>query len=84
MRKKSTEKLLNWDAHYVGIKAMRERPVKYITLGGVEYEATPLLSDYAPSTIEDQIPVFTAWVESVLKKNTTLQKNNYLNKPKGY
>ena len=79
-KKKPTEKLLNWDAHYVGIKALKERQQNSITLEEVAYEAAVLLSRYAPITIEEQIPVFTEWVENALKGNTELQKNNYSKK----
>ena len=76
-KNKPTEKLLNWDAHYVGIKAMRELQRNSITLEEVAYEAAVLLYRYAPITIEDQIPVFTEWVENALKQSMPLQKNNY-------
>jgi hypothetical protein len=85
LRKKSIEKLLNWDAHYVGIKAMREQNVSYITLDEVISLALkhPSLA-YAPITIEAQIPVFTEWVENALKGSTLSRKKNYLSKQKGY
>ena len=83
MKKKSTEKLLNWDAHYVGIKAMRERQQNCITLDEVALEASRLLLAYAPITIEAQIPVFTEWVVNGSSWNTKLQKKNSLNKQKG-
>ena len=82
MKKKSTEKLLNWDAHYVGIKAMRERQQNCITLDEVALEASRLLLAYAPITIEAQIPVFTEWVVNGSSWNTKLQKKNSLNKQK--
>jgi hypothetical protein len=78
MKKKSTEKLLNWDAHYVGIKALRELQRNSITLEEVVDEAMRLLSPYALSTIEDRIPVFTEWGVSDLKENMALLKNHYL------
>jgi hypothetical protein len=80
MKKKNTEKLLNWDAHYVGIKALRERQRNSITLEELVDEVMPLLSRYAHTTIADQIPVFTEWVENALKQNMPLQKNTYWNK----
>jgi hypothetical protein len=46
----------------------------------VAYEAAVLLSASVPITIEEQIPVFTEWVESALRGNTELQKNNYSNR----
>ena len=76
MKKKNTEKLLNWDAHYVGIKAMKELQRNSITLEEVAFEAALLLSRYAPITIEDQIPVFTEWVESNLSAPLKRQKRN--------
>ena len=82
MKKKSTEKLLNWDAHYVGIKAMRERQQNCITLDELAYEATVLLLAYAPITIEAQIPVFTEWVVNGSSWNTKLHKKNSVNKQK--
>jgi len=79
-KNKPTEKLLNWDVHYAGISALKERQRNSITLEEVAYEAAVLLSRFAPITIEDQIPVFTKWVENALKGNMELQKNNYSNK----
>jgi hypothetical protein len=79
-KKKPIEKLLNWDAHYVGIRVLRERQRNCITLEELVDEVMPLLSPYALSTIEEQIPVFTEWVENALKGNTELQKNNYSNR----
>jgi hypothetical protein len=77
MKKKPTEKLLNWDAHYVGIKAMRERQQNSITLEEVVDEVMPLLYRSAHTTIGGQIPVFTEWVVSDLKQNMMLLKNHY-------
>jgi hypothetical protein len=70
-------KLLDWDAHYVGIKEMRELPQNYITLDEVVKEVIPLLSPFVHTTIEEQIPVFTEWVENALKGNTELPKNYF-------
>jgi hypothetical protein len=70
----------DWGAFCVKDKAMREHRAKYITLEEVAYEAARLLSVSVPITIEEQIPVFTEWVENALKGNTELQKNNYLKK----
>jgi hypothetical protein len=63
-------RLLNWDAHYVGIKATLERQRNCITLDELCQEVLPLLYLYVPITIEDQIPVFTEWVDEALKRNT--------------
>jgi hypothetical protein len=78
MKKNTIEKLQSLDARCVGIKATKVRHAKSITLGEVAYEAAVLLSASVPITIEDQIPVFTEWVENALKGNMELQKNNYL------
>ena len=77
MTKKNTEKLLNWDAHYVGIKALRERQQNCITLEEVVNEVMPLLSRSAHTIIGGQIPVFTAWGVEDLKLNMALLKNHY-------
>jgi hypothetical protein len=82
MRKKNTEKLLNWDAHYVGIKATRERQRNCITLDEVALEASRLLFRFVPTTIEDQIPVFTEWVANASSKNTESRKNSFWRKRK--
>jgi hypothetical protein len=81
VRKKSTEKLLNWDAHYVGIKATRERQRNYITLDEVALEASRQLFRSVPFTIEEQIPVFTA-AENGLKNTTESRKNSCWRKRK--
>jgi hypothetical protein len=70
----------DWVVSCAKDKAMREHRAKFITLDEVAYEAARLLSVSVPITIEAQIPVFTEWVESALKGNTELQKNNYWNK----
>ena len=81
MKNKNTEKYLNWDAHYVGIKAMRERQRNCITLDEVALEASRLLFRSVPFTIEEQIPVFTA-AENGLKNTTASRKKNSLSKRK--
>ena len=79
MKKKNSEKLLNWGVHYVGIKATRERQQNCITLDEVALEAARQLFRSVPFTIEEQIPVFTAGVNGL--KNTTAQrKKNFLKK----
>lgn len=80
-KKKPSEKLLNWDAHYVGIKAIKERQQNCITLEEVAYEATLLLSRSAPITIEDQIPQFMAWGASDLKGSMAYLRSSYMSKP---
>ncbi len=84
MKKNTTEKLLNWDAHYVGIKALRELQQKSITLDELVREVLPLLSDSAPIITEAQIPVFTEWGVSDLKGNMGLLKNHYSLRHLGY
>lgn len=84
MKKNITEKLLNWDAHYAGIKAMRELPVNCITLDELVKEVMPLLLVSAPTTIEAQIPVFMEWEESDLKGNMALLKKHYSQRHLGY
>jgi hypothetical protein len=76
-------KSLNWDAHYVGIKATKERQQNSITLDELCQDVLPLLFLYAPITIEEQIPVFTEWVENALKGSTLSRKKNYWYRPKG-
>jgi hypothetical protein len=70
-----------WDAHYVGIKAMREHQQNCITLDELAKEVLPLLYRFAPTITEDQIPQFTAWAASDLKGNMAYLKNSYLSKP---
>ena len=82
MKNKNTEKYLNWDAHYVGIKATRERQRNCITLDEVVLEAYRQLSVFVPITIEDQIPVFTEWVVNGSSKNTESRKNSCWRKRK--
>ena len=84
MKKNTTEKLLNWDAHYVGIKATKERQQNSITLDELVREVMPLLSVSAPTTIEAQIPVFMEWEESDLKGNMALLKKHYTLRHLGY
>jgi hypothetical protein len=80
-KKTPTEKLLNWDAHYVGILALRERQQKSITLEELVNEVLPLLSRSAHTIIGGQIPVFTAWDVVDLKGNMAYLKSSYLSKP---
>jgi hypothetical protein len=82
MKNKNTEKLLNWDAHYVGIKATRERQRNCITLDEVALEAARQLFRSVPFTIEDQIPVFTEWAANDSSKNTESRKNSFWRKRK--
>jgi len=82
MRKKGIAKLVNWDVHYVGIKAMRKRQQNCITLDEVALEASRLLFRSVPTTIEDQIPVFTEWVVNGSSKNTESRKNSCWRKRK--
>ena len=84
MKKNTTEKLLNWDAHYAGIKAMRELPVNCITLDELVREVMPLLLVSAHTTIEAQIPVFMEWEENDLKGSMALLKKHYTLRHLGY
>jgi hypothetical protein len=78
MHKENTiEKSLNWDAHYVGIKAIKERQQNSITLEELVDEVMPLLSHSARTIIGGQIPVFTEWGVEDLKQNMMLLKNHY-------
>jgi hypothetical protein len=81
MKNKNLEKSLNWDAHYVGIKAMRERQRNCITLDEVALEAARQLFRSVPFTIEEQIPVFTA-AESGSSRTTESRKNSCWRKRK--
>jgi hypothetical protein len=82
LKKNITEKLQIWDAHYVGIRAMRERQRNSITLDELADEVMPLLSPYVHTTIEDQIPVFTEWVENALSGSTLSRKKNFSSRRK--
>ena len=82
MKKNITEKLLNWDAHYVGIKATKERQQNSITLDEVISLALKHPSfRFAPTIIEAQIPQFMEWGASDLKGNMGYLKNSYLSEP---
>jgi hypothetical protein len=80
LKKIHTDGLLIWDARYVGIKAMKEHQQNCIIFGELASEALRLLSRYAPTITEDQIPVFTEWGEKDLKGNMLYLKNSYLDK----
>jgi hypothetical protein len=54
---------------------------KYITLEELVDEVIPLLSVYAPTITEDQIPQFTAWAASDLKGSMAYLKSSYMSKP---
>ena len=82
MKKNITEKLLNWDAHYVGIKATKERQQNSITLDEVISLALKHPSFHSARTIiEAQIPQFMEWGASDLKGNMGYLKNSYLSEP---
>jgi hypothetical protein len=82
LKKKNLEKLLNWDAHYVGIKATKERQQNCITLDELALEASRLLFRSVPFTIEEQIPVFIVAANGS-SPITGSRKKNYLSKRKG-
>ena len=81
MKKIHTDGLLLWDARYVGIKEMREHQQNCTIYGELASEALRLLSRYAPTITEDQIPQFMAWGANDLKGNMAYLKNSYLSKP---
>jgi len=84
MKKNTTEKLLNWDAHYAGIKATKELQQNCITLDELVKEVMPLLSHYAPIITEEAVG-FTFWVENALKGSILLSpKKNSWYKPRNY
>jgi hypothetical protein len=70
----------DWVAFCAKDKAMREHHAKYITLEEVAYEAALLLSASVPITIEEQIPVFTEWVESALSESILSPRSNFWKK----
>jgi hypothetical protein len=80
MRKHTSDTLQSSGASSATRLGTKGHQQKFITLDEVAYEAAVLLSASVPITIEEQIPVFTEWVESALKGNTELQKNNYSNR----
>jgi hypothetical protein len=84
MRKKFSEELLNWDAHYVGIRGMQVRQQNCITLDELLSEVMPLLSLYAPIITASQIPVFTEWVENALNGSILSRRKNSWYKPRNY
>jgi hypothetical protein len=80
MKNKSIEKLLNWDAHYVGIKAQREQNVIFTTFVEVVAEQIAQSLDSARITTPE-VAVFTSWDASDLKGNMAYLKSSYLSKP---
>lgn len=66
----------DWGAFCAKDKAMREHRAKFITLEEVAYEAAVLLSDSVPITIEEQIPVFTEWVDGALSESILSRRSN--------
>lgn len=66
----------DWAASCAKDKAMREHHAKFITLDEVAYEAAVLLSASVPITIEEQIPVFTAWVDGALSESILSRRSN--------
>ena len=85
MKKNDSEKLLSWDVHYAGIKAMREQAQSSITLEEVISLALKHPSfRFAPTIIEAQIPQFMEWGANDLKGNMAYLKNSYLSEPWSY
>ena len=66
----------DWAASSATRKAMKALQQRSITLDELVVEVMPLLSPYVHTTIEDQIPVFTEWVENALSESILLQKKN--------
>jgi hypothetical protein len=81
MKKKNTEKLLNWDAHYVGISALRERQRNSITLEEIISLVLKQPSFRSAPTITEEVAVFTSWDTSDLRGNMAYLKSSYLSKP---
>ena len=79
MKKKNSEKLLNWDVRYVGIKAMREQNLIYTTFVEVVAEQIVLLSRSARITTQE-VAEFTSLDVSDLKGNMAYLKTPFLNK----
>ena len=69
-------KLQDWAVSSASNKATKVRMRNYITLDELAKEVMPLLSPYVHITIEEQIPVFTEWVESCLSGHTKPRKKN--------
>jgi hypothetical protein len=82
MKNKNSEKSLNWDVHYAGIKAMKERQQNYITLDELAYEAARQLFRCVPFTIEEQVPVFMESAGNLGKNSTKSQKKSCWRKRK--
>jgi hypothetical protein len=79
MKNNATEKLLNWDAHYVGIKATKEQKLIYTTFVEVVADQIVLLSRSARITTQE-VAEFTSWGASDLKGNMAYLKIPFLNK----
>jgi hypothetical protein len=77
MKKNTIEKLQSLDARCVGIKATKVRQQNYITLDEVALEAARQLFRFAPITIEDQVPVFTEWVDGALSESILSRRSNF-------
>jgi hypothetical protein len=85
--KKKENILIEWRelaAYYASTKGTKAHLPNYITLDELVNEVMPLLSHYAPITIEAQIPVFTVWAENALKESMPSRKNNSWYRPRHY
>jgi hypothetical protein len=80
-KKKPTEKLLNWDAHYVGISALRERQRNSITLEEIISLVLKHPSFHSAHTTIGEVAVFTSWDTSDLQGSMAYLKSSYLSKP---
>ena len=76
----------DWGAYSAGTLGTKRKiaDANCIALDELVKEVLPLLSDYAPTITEAQIPVFTAWVESALKGSILLRKKNSWYRPRTY
>ena len=78
-KKKPTEKLLNWDAHYVGISDSVKQNVIFTTF--VEVAAEQIARSLASARITTQeVAVFTSLAASDLNGNMAYLKKPYLSK----
>jgi hypothetical protein len=81
MKKKETEELLNWDAHYVGISALRERQRTCITLEEVISLVLKHPSFLSARITIPEVAVFTSMDTSDLVGSMAYLKSSYLSKP---
>jgi hypothetical protein len=80
-KNKPTEKLLNWDAHYVGILALRERQRNSITLEEIISLVLKHPSFRSAPITTEEVAVFTSWDTNDLQGSMAYLKSSYLSKP---